>query len=40
MIIKIVIGWAATIPLAMAVSVAAFGALSSSYHDDPLCGVS
>ena len=37
MIGKIVLGWAATIPLAMAASVLTFYALSRSYVQDPVC---
>ena len=36
-ILKIVLGWAATIPLAMLVTVCAYAALLSSYGNDPVC---
>ena len=39
MILKIVTGWAVTIPLAMAVSVLALAALQPSYTSDPVCDV-
>ena len=37
MILKILTGWAATIPLAMLVSVLAFAAMRPSYDVDPVC---
>ena len=37
MILKIVIGWAATIPLAMLVTVVTYVALRPSYAHDPVC---
>ena len=37
MIFKIVLGWAATIPLAMLVTVASYLALMPSYEPDPVC---
>ena len=37
MILKIIIGWATTIPLAMLVSVLAFAAMRPSYDVDPVC---
>lgn len=37
MILKIVLGWGLTIPLAMGVSVLALAALRPSYEADPLC---
>ena len=38
MILKIVIGWAVTIPLAMLVTVLAYAALLPAYEPDPVCG--
>ena len=37
MLTKIVVGWAATIPLAMIVSVVIFEAMLPFYHSDPAC---
>ena len=37
-ILKIVAGWAATIPLAMLVTVLAYTLLLPSYAHDPECG--
>ena len=37
-ILKIIAGWAATIPLAMIITVLAYMALLPSYAHDPLCG--
>ena len=37
MILKIIIGWAVTIPLAMLVTVLAYAALLPAYEPDPVC---